>query len=74
MEEFHVVRQPHKVRTPVYLPIPFISLSNCAHMVGRHPVHMHIGEPIDLKQFAEPNEAIEAVRNAVIEGRMKNEK
>ena len=28
------MRQPHKVRTPVYLPIPFISLSNCAHMVG----------------------------------------
>jgi hypothetical protein len=32
---------------------------------------MHIGEAIDLKQFADANEAIEAVRNAVIDGRKK---
>ena len=38
--------------------------------VYRAPVHMHIGEPIDLKQFSDPNEAIEAVRNAVIAGRI----
>jgi hypothetical protein len=45
--------------------------------VNRHPVHMHIGEPIDLKQFKDAdgkpdgNAAIEAVRNAVISGRQK---
>jgi hypothetical protein len=39
--------------------------------VQRHQVHMHIGEAIDLKQFADSNEAIEAVRNAVIDGRLK---
>jgi hypothetical protein len=38
---------------------------------------MHIGEPIDLRQFKDDegkidgNAAIEAVRNAVISGRLK---
>ena len=40
---------------------------------------MHIGEPIDLTQFKnaeggiDANAAIEAVRNAVIEGRLNTE-
>jgi hypothetical protein len=38
------------------------------YYVNRHPVHMHIGEPIDLKQYDDPDQAIEAVRNAVIAG------
>ena len=57
------------------LPVIPLSLSGCFDVlpkgkpfVHRAPVHMHIGEPIDLKQFAEPNEAIEAVRNAVLAG------
>ncbi|MBQ7631871.1 MAG: 1-acyl-sn-glycerol-3-phosphate acyltransferase [Paludibacteraceae bacterium] len=57
------------------LPVIPLSLSGCfdimpkgALTVRRHAAHMHIGEPIDLKQFADPNEAIEAVRNAVAEG------
>ena len=57
------------------LPVIPLSLSGCFDVlpkgkpfVHRNAVHMHIGEPIDLKQFAEPNEAIEAVRNAVIKG------
>lgn len=57
------------------LPVIPLSLSGCFGVlpkgkpfVHRNAVHMHIGEPIDLKQFAEPNEAIEAVRNAVIKG------
>ena len=43
----------------------------------RHPVHMHIGKPIDLKQFKDAegnidaNVAIEAVRNAVLAGMEK---
>ena len=55
------------------LPVIPLSLSGCFEVlpkgkpyVHRHPVHMHIGEPIDLKQFSEPADAIEAVRNAVI--------
>ena len=63
------------------LPVIPLSLSGCYDVlpkgrlyVKRHPVHMHIGEPIDLKQFknAEGNidgdAAIEAVRNAVLKG------
>ena len=59
------------------LPIIPLSLEGCYEVlpkgkpfVYRAPVHMHIGEPIDLKQFSDPNEAIEAVRNAVIAGRI----
>ena len=59
------------------LPIIPLSLAGCYEVlpkgkpfVYRAPVHMHIGEPIDLKQFSDPNEAIEAVRNAVIAGRI----
>ena len=59
------------------LPIIPLSLDGCYEVlpkgkpfVYRAPVHMHIGDPIDLKQFSDPNEAIEAVRNAVIAGRI----
>lgn len=59
------------------LPVIPLSLDGCYEVlpkgkpfVYRAPVHMHIGEPIDLKQFSNPNEAIEAVRNAVIDGRI----
>ncbi len=59
------------------LPIIPLSLDGCYEVlpkgkpfVYRAPVHMHIGEPIDLKQFSDPNEAIKAVRNAVIAGRI----
>ena len=59
------------------LPIIPLSLDGCYEVLPKGkpfvyhaPVHMHIGEPIDLKQFSDPNEAIEAVRNAVIAGRI----
>lgn len=59
------------------LPVIPLSLDGCYEVlpkgkpfVYRAPVHMHIGEPIDLKQFSDLNEAIEAVRNAVIAGRI----
>ena len=57
------------------LPVIPLSLSGCFDVlpkgkpfVHRHPVHMHIGKAIDLKKHADSNEAIEAVREAVIEG------
>ncbi len=59
------------------LPVIPLSLDGCYEVLPKGkpfvyhaPVHMHIGEPIDLKQFSDPNEAIEAVRNAVIAGRI----
>lgn len=62
------------------LPVIPLSLDGCFEVlpkgkpfVRRHPVHMHIGQAIDLKQFADANEAIEAVRNAVINGRQNTE-
>ena len=58
------------------LPVIPLSLDGCYEVLPKgkpfvyhHRVHMHIGEPIDLKQYADANEAIEAVRNAVISGR-----
>ena len=58
------------------LPVIPLSLDGCFEVlpkgkpfVHRHAVHMHIGEAIDLKKYADSNEAIEAVRNAVIAGR-----
>ena len=58
------------------LPVIPLSLDGCFEVlpkgkpfVRRHPVHMHIGEAIDLKKYADSNEAIEAVRDAVIAGR-----
>lgn len=66
------------------LPVIPLSLDGCFEVmpkgkpfVTHHPVHMHIGEPIDLKQYKnaegemDANAAIEAVRNAVIAGRKK---
>ena len=57
------------------LPVIPISLSGCYEAMDRkatfvtwHPIHLHIGIPIDLKQYAEPDEAIAAVRDAVIAG------
>ena len=64
------------------LPVIPLSLDGCFEVmpkgqpyVNRHAVHMHIGEPIDLKQFVDAdgntdaNAAIEAVRNAVLNGK-----
>jgi len=58
------------------LPVIPLSLDGCYEvlpkgnpLVHRYAVSMHIGEPIDLKQYADANEAIEAVRYAVIAGR-----
>lgn len=59
------------------LPVIPISLSGCyeamsrsAKYVTRHPIHMHIGEPISLEQFNkdEPQAAMDYVREAVQRG------
>ena len=72
-----VKRGAFQIAWDLGLPIIPLSLDGCYEVlpkgkpfVDRAPVHMHIGEPIDLKQFSDPNEAIEAVRNAVIAGRI----
>lgn len=58
------------------LPVIPLSLDGCYEVLPKgnpfvhsHAVSMHIGEPIDLKQYTDANEAIEAVRDAVIAGR-----
>ena len=68
-------RGAFQIALDLSLPVIPISLSGCydvmpkgAWVVHRHPVHMHVGTPIDLSQYADPNEAIEAVRNAVENG------
>lgn len=59
------------------LPIVPISLSGCYEVMNRrefyahhHPVHMHIGKPIDVSALAEEDvqQAIEQLREAVIAG------
>ena len=68
------------------LPVIPLSLDGCFEalpkgkpFVHRVPCRMYIGEPIDLNQFRDAegnmdsNAAIEAVRNAVIAGRIKQQ-
>ena len=74
-------RGAFQIAMDLSLPVIPLSLSGCYEVMPkgqlyvRHfPVHMHIGKPIDLKQFKDAegnpdaNAAIEVVRNAVIEG------
>ena len=68
-------RGAFQIALDLELPVIPLSLSGCFDVlpkggayVHHHPVHMHIGEPIDIKQFSDSNEAIEAVRGAVIKG------
>ena len=57
------------------LPVIPLSLSGCYQVqrkgelfAHRHPVHLHIGKPIDITRFEDKNEAVEAVRQAVENG------
>ncbi len=70
-------RGAFQIALDLSLPVVPISLEGCyevmprtAKTVTRHPIHMHIGVPIDLGQFPkdDPAVAIEAVRQAVAEG------
>lgn len=70
-------RGAFQIALDLSLPVVPISLSGCYEAMSRsakyvtwHPIHMHVGKPIDLSQFPQddPAEAIEAVRNAVAAG------
>ena len=68
-------RGAFQIALDLQLPVIPISLSGCyqampkgAWTVHRYLIHMHIGEPIDLKQFDDPQEAIDFVRQKVEEG------
>ena len=68
-------RGAFQIALDLHLPVIPISLSGCyeafnrkAKYVTRHPIGMHIGTPIDLAQYTEPEEAIAAVRDAVVAG------
>jgi len=59
------------------LPIVPISLTGCYEVMNRHefhanyhPVHMHVGQPIDISTLADEDvaTAIEQIREAVIQG------
>lgn len=68
-------RGAFQIALDVHLPIIPISLTGCYEVmnrrtfwVTRHPIHMHIGEPIDLQQWEGQSSAeiIEKVRDIVI--------
>lgn len=68
-------RGAFQIALDLELPIIPISLSGCyevlpkgAPFVYRRPVRMYVGEPIDITQFENNNEAVEFVRAVVIEG------
>lgn len=72
-------RGAFQIALDLNLPVIPLSLDGCFDVLPKgapfaryNPVHMHIGKPIDLSHFADPDEAIEAVRQAVIDG-MKNQ-
>ena len=67
-------RGAFQIALDLKLPIIPISLSGCYDVlpkgkpfVYRRPVRMYVGESIDITQFENSNEAIDFVRNKVIE-------
>ncbi len=73
MGRFH--RGAFQIALDLGLPVIPLSLSGCyevmnrkEHFAHRHPVHMHIGKPIMINDYADEKEAMEAVRQAVEEG------
>ena len=67
-------RGAFQIALDLKLPIIPISLSGCYDVlpkgkpfVYRRPVRMYVGEPIDITQFDNNNDAIDFVRNKVIE-------
>lgn len=68
-------RGAFQIALDLNLPVVPISLSGCyqvmrpgAWYITHHPMHMHIGKPIDLTQFPDSASAIEATRQAVVAG------
>lgn len=67
-------RGAFQIALDLKLPVIPISLSGCYDVlpkgkpfVYRRPVRMYVGEPIDITQFENNNDAIDFVRNKVIE-------
>lgn len=67
-------RGAFQIALDLQLPVVPISLSGCYNVlpkgkpfVYRRPVRMYVGEPIDITQFENNNDAIEFVRSKVIE-------
>lgn len=67
-------RGAFQIALDLQLPVAPISLSGCYNVlpkgkpfVYRRPVRMYVGEPIDITQFENNNDAIEFVRGKVIE-------
>lgn len=67
-------RGAFQIALDLKLPIIPISLNGCYDVlpkgkpfVYRRPVRMYVGEPIDITQFENNNDAIDFVRNKVIE-------
>lgn len=67
-------RGAFQIALDLKLPIIPISLSGCYDVlpkgkpfVYRRPVRMYVGEPIDITQFENNNDAIDFVRNKVVE-------
>lgn len=68
-------RGAFQIALDLNLPIIPISLSGCFDLlpkgkpfINRRRVHMHIGKPMDISGYADPAEAIDSVRTAVIAG------
>ncbi len=70
-------RGAFQIALDLNLPVIPISLSGCYEVMNRnakivtwHPIHMHVGKPIDLSLFPtdDPAAAIDAVRTAVAAG------
>lgn len=68
-------RGAFQIALDLNLPIIPISLSGCFELlpkgkpfINRRPVQMCIGKPMDISHYADSADAIEAVRNAVIDG------
>ena len=66
------------VATHLNLPVVPLSITGChecmpkgSGYITRHPVHLHIGRPMNLKEYGDEAAATEAVRQAVIDGMRK---
>lgn len=67
-------RGAFQIAMDLKLPVIPLSISGCyevypkhRHLISRHPIHLHIGEEIDLSQFATTEEAMDYVREKMIE-------
>lgn len=65
-----------KIAMDMQLPVVPVSLSGCFEAMPSRQLYanlgsqvtLHIGEPIDISQFSDINEAMDAVRQKVVEG------